>query len=141
VVLQKKDLNKKNMATLTPTLTLASTDVTSDTLSFSVTDSLTVVAPIVGISKITAEASTGSVVALVPSGSANQYVYISHTGFQGDGTTATTNQLSVLFTSTEGLRIAAGEFAFFPSKSSVVVNVQSSGSHTILLEYAYFTAG
>ena len=33
------------MATLTPTLTLESTDATSDSLSLSVTDSLTVDAP------------------------------------------------------------------------------------------------
>jgi len=32
------------MATLTPTLTLSSTDATSDALSFTVTDSLTVAA-------------------------------------------------------------------------------------------------
>ena len=33
------------MATLTPTLKLVSTDATSDALSFTVTDSLTVTAP------------------------------------------------------------------------------------------------
>ena len=42
------------MATLTPTLTLESTDATSDTLSFSVTDTLTVTDPQIGLSKIAA---------------------------------------------------------------------------------------
>tara|TARA_R100001244_G_scaffold112790_1_gene83493 strand:+ start:395 stop:784 length:390 start_codon:yes stop_codon:yes gene_type:complete len=127
------------MATLTPTLTLTSTDLTSDALSLSVTDSLTASIPFIGPSKIAIAASGGSVTALVPSGSDNQYVYIKHTGYQNDGSTATTNQLSVKFASQESLRLAAGEFAFFPSKSDVVVNVISSSSHTILIEYAYWT--
>jgi hypothetical protein len=129
------------MATLTPTLKLESTDISAnETLGLSVTDTLTVGTPSQGMSKVATAASGGSVVALVPSGSANQYVYIKHTGYQADGSTATTNQLSVLFTGTEGLRLAAGEFAFFPSKSDVVVNVVSASSHTILIEYAYWTA-
>ena len=45
------------MATLIPTLTLTSTDATSDSLSLSVSDSLTVVAPTVGVSKINATAT------------------------------------------------------------------------------------
>ena len=40
------------MATLTPTLTLVSTDVTSDELNFSVTDSLTVNQKVIAPSKI-----------------------------------------------------------------------------------------
>ena len=40
------------MATLTPTLTLTSTDATTDQLAFSVTDSLSVTAPHVGLAKI-----------------------------------------------------------------------------------------
>ena len=47
------------MATLTPTLTLESTDATSDALSLSVTDSLTIVSPLVNISKITATTTGG----------------------------------------------------------------------------------
>jgi hypothetical protein len=129
------------MATLTPTLTLVSTDaITDESLGLSVTDTLTIGAPSTGMSKVATAASGGSVVALVPTGSANQYVYIKHTGYQSDGSTATTNQLSVKFASTEGLRLAAGEFTFFPSKSDVVVNVISASSHTILIEYAYWTA-
>ena len=128
------------MATLNATLTLSSTDASSDTLSLTVTDSLTIGPPSTGVSRIALEASTGSVVALKPSGSANQYTYIKHTGYQADGSTATTNQVSIKFASTEGIRISAEEFAFFPTKSDVVVNAISSSSHTILVEYGYFTA-
>ena len=47
------------MATLTPTLTLTSTDATTDQLSFSVTDSLSVTAPHIGLAKI-AVSTTGA---------------------------------------------------------------------------------
>jgi len=129
------------MATITAKLTLDSTNVsTNEGLNLSITDSLTVGPPSIGISQIAVAVTGGSDTALVPSGAANQYVYIKNTGYQSDGTTATTNQLSVKFASTEGLRIAAGEFAFLPSKSDVVINAVSSGSHTILVEYGYWTA-
>jgi len=129
------------MATLTPTLTLVSANTSADeTLSLSVTDSLDIGAPTRGMSKIATNATGGDDITIVPSGAANQYVYIKHTGFQADGSTATTNQLSVKFASTEGIRLAVGEFAYFPSKSDVVVNIVSSGAHAILVEYAYFTA-
>ena len=130
------------MATITPKLTIASTTaITGETLGISVTDELTVVSPIIGMSVVDAAVSGGSGTAIKPSGSANQYVYIKHTGFQADGSTATTNQLVVKFASTESLRLAAGEFAFFPCKSDVVVNIISSSSQIIKTEYAYWTAG
>ena len=130
------------MATITPKLTITSTTaVTGETLNISVDDQLTVVSPIVGLSVVDAEVTSGSVTAIKPSGSANQYVYVKHTGYQADGTTATTNQLVIKFASTESLRLAAQEFAFFPCKSDVVVNIISSSSQVIKTEYAYWTAG
>jgi len=130
------------MATITPKLTITSTTaVTGETLNISVDDLLVVASPIVGMSVVDAEVTSGSVTAIKPSGSANQYVYIKHTGFQADGTSATTNQLVVKFASTESLRLAAGEFAFFPCKSDVVVNVISSSTQVVKTEYAYWTAG
>ena len=128
------------MATLVPTLTLTSTDATSDALSLSVTDSLTVGAPQVGLSKIAVAATGGTASVLVPSGSGNQYVYIKHTGFQADGTTATTQQLAIeVGTNTDLLRLSAGEFCFFTAKSDVVIEALSSGNQLILIEYAYWT--
>ena len=127
------------MATLTATLSLTSTDATSETTSLTEIKAITVGSPIIGISRVSVAVSGGSDVAIVPSGAANQYVYIKHTGFQSDGSTVTTNQLSVKFASTEGVRISAGEWAFLPSKSDVVVNLISSSTETILVEYAYWT--
>tara|TARA_R100001377_G_scaffold25394_1_gene13755 strand:+ start:172 stop:564 length:393 start_codon:yes stop_codon:yes gene_type:complete len=128
------------MATLTPSLTLTSTDVTSDTLSFTVEDTLTIGHPLIGMSKTAVAVSGGTASMLVPSGSGNQYVYIKHTGFQTDGTTATTNQLTIELGGTvDLLRLSAGEFCFFTSKSSSTVEALSSSSQTILVEYAYWT--
>ena len=134
------------MATLTPTLTLASTDVTSDTLSFSVTDSLTVAAPLVGISKIVATA-TGSQSVIVPASTVIAYLYVKHTGTT-DGSTSTTRQVDVEFTTDEAIaRLSAGEFLFMPvhhaeANVGVQLHVQHSSSDDVVqLEYAFFAKG
>lgn len=129
------------MATLTAAVTLTSTDATTDALSLSISKSLTVGPPSIGVSKTAIEAAGGTATVLKPSGSANQYLYIKHTGYQADGTTATTNQITVeLDGNTDLLRIAAGEWAFFPVKSSIIAEALSSSTHLILIEYAYWTA-
>ena len=130
------------MATLNTSLTISSTDSTSDTdFGLTVTDILTIGIPSTGLSKTAIEVSGGTATTLVPSGSANQYVYIKHTGYQSDGSTATTNQVTVeLGGNTDLLRLAAGEWCFFTSKSSSTVEVLSSSSQTILVEYAYWTS-
>ena len=128
------------MATLTSTLTLVSTDATTDALSLTASSALTVGPPQVGISKVAAEASGGSDTAIKPSATANQYLYIKHTGKQGDGSTATTSALVVKAGSTTILVVGADEFAFLPVKNDVVINIVSSSAHTILTEYAYWSA-
>jgi hypothetical protein len=130
------------MATLTPTLTLNSTDAFSDVVNFSVTDSLTTAAPSQSLTKVAIAVSGGSASTLVAAGSANQYVFIRHTGYQSDGTSATTNQLAIeLGGNTDLLRLSAGEWCFFTSKSDQAVEALSSSSQTILVEYAYWTQG
>ena len=130
------------MATVTPTLTLKSSDAFSDVIYFTVTDSLTTGAPSQSLTKVAIAASSGSASTLVAAGSANQYVFIRHTGYQSDGTTATTNQLAIeLGGNTDLLRLSANEWCFFTSKSDEAVEALSSSSHTILVEYAYWTQG
>jgi len=129
------------MATLTPTLKLASTDVTSDALSFTVTDTLTVGAPSVGLSKTAIAVSGGSDTTIVASSAGNKYVFIKHTGLQSDGSTATTQEVVVDFGTTDSIRISAGEFAWFPAKASTALTAVSAGNQTIIIEYAYWTKG
>ena len=127
---------------LVPTLTLTDTTTFSDEISFSVTDSLTTAAPSQSLTKVAIAASGGSATTLVAAGSANQYVFIRHTGYQSDGTSATTNQLAIeLGGNTDLLRLSANEWCFFTSKSSEAVEALSSSSQTILVEYAYWTQG
>ena len=125
---------------LVPTLTINDTTTFSDTIYFSVTDSLTTAAPSQSLTKVAIAASGGSATTLVAAGSANQYVFIRHTGYQSDGTTGTTNQLAIeLGGNTDLLRLSAGEWCFFTSKSSEAVEALSSSSQTIIVEYAYWT--
>ena len=79
------------MATLTPTLTLASTDIFTDQpLSLSVTDSLTVQAPMTDISRMNTDDDIGHGAGIIVPEDTNQYyVYLKHTGIlASDGTSA-----------------------------------------------------
>ena len=129
------------MATLTPTLTLASSDATSDALALSVTDSLTVTNPSIGISKVATAVAGGSDVTIVASSASNKYVYIKHTGYQADGSTSSSNEVVVDFGTTDSIRLNAGEFAWFPAKANTAITVISNHTSTNLVEYAYWTAG
>jgi len=133
------------MATLTPTLTLASTDATSDALSLSVTGGLTVKAPMQAVSRIASNVNGGAKVDLDTTGGGNKYVYVKHTGKQADGTSATTNTLEVHVHDGSAARdigrLNADEFLFIPVLSAAKVQIVSGSSETIQVEYAYFTAG
>ena len=127
------------MATLNTTLTLASTDVISDTLSMTVTDSLSVTTPIKALSKKAVAAGGGGNTVIIPSSAGIKYAYIKHTGKQSDNSTATTNNLIINFGGTAGLSLGPEEFAFFPAQASTEITGISSSSHTVLVECAYFT--
>ena len=130
------------MGTLVPTLTLTDTSTFSDEISFSVTDTLTTGAPSQSLTKVAIAASGGSATTLVASGAGNQYVFIRHTGYQSDGSTATTNQLAIeIGGNTDLLRLSAEEWCWFTSKSDEAIEALSSSSQTILVEYAYWTQG
>ena len=117
------------MATLTPTLTLTSSDVTSDELSFSVTDSLTISKKVVNISRVAL--STSDLTLFASSSYSRSYVYLKNT----DNSIA----MDIDFGSTASFNLAAGEFAFFPWHGSQnIVAVADSGTPT--LEYALWEA-
>ena len=131
------------MATLTPSLTLTSTDATSDTLSFTVTDSLTVVAPTVGLSKINATATGGETI-VIPASTGIKYLFAKHTGTT-DGSTATAQLVDVEFTTDEAVsRLGAGEFLFMPihhAGENVGVQFHVQHASVVQMEYAFFTKG
>ena len=118
------------MATLTATLKLISSDATTDALSMSVTDTLTVEAPIVGPSR--AVVTSTAFVIVASSVSDANYVYIKHAG---DGSTYVTVSNDA---GNNIAHLAVGEFMWLPVKGSTGIEVVSTGGNTIT-EYAYWT--
>tara|TARA_R100000655_G_scaffold4348_1_gene13950 strand:+ start:260 stop:649 length:390 start_codon:yes stop_codon:yes gene_type:complete len=127
------------MATLTPTLTLTSTDATTDQISFSVTDDLSVTAPHVGLSKASVTNTGANNIIQPATDGQTYYVYVKHTGVDASGSTVTTT-LNIELTGDVIIgKLAAGEFMFMPvGGHSLGVQLQAS-SGTIVAEYAYFT--
>lgn len=135
------------MATLTPTLTLTSTDAFAhQNISISVTDSLTITAPYSDVSRFdtgdTNDVGAGAGIMHPASGSADVYFYVRHLGLlASDGTTASTNLVTLSDAGGSNfLRLGAGEFAFFPVLAGEGLKAVSATAD-VLLEYAYFTKG
>jgi len=129
------------MATLKIALTLTSVDTSSDALSLSVTDSLTVVSPSIGLSKVTATTTGGDTI-IAPEVDIVKYTFIRHTGVNSAGAAVTT---TLAVEDTDDVQIAVlapGEFMFFPHAKGAAKGVQlEAAGATIVAEYAYFTKG
>ena len=142
------------MATLTPTFTLSSTagstGVSEDaTLALSVTNTLTVTDPAIGISRVACTVTGGATI-ILPSGTATRFLYIKNIGFDADDV-ATTAHLKV--ETGDGARIielAADEVCWLPYKNEAggIIQLEASAtlpdgatasSGTIIAEYGYWT--
>ena len=117
------------MATLTPTLTLTSTDATSDSLALSVTDSLTVTDPSVGISRITI--TTADNQELVDEGTSGVFY------FYAKNTDSTNFVILQTTASVQYARLSPGEFCFFPVNDSNGLEARADTASCVL-EYAYW---
>ena len=117
------------MATMTAAITLTSTDVTTDELALSVTDSLTISNKVIAPSRV--KTSTGDLTLFASSSYSRSYVYLKNM----DDTIA----MDVDFGSTASFNIRPGEFAFFPWHASQNI-VVAADSGTPVLEYAIFEA-
>tara|TARA_R100001082_G_C4344050_1_gene151463 strand:- start:869 stop:1231 length:363 start_codon:yes stop_codon:yes gene_type:complete len=120
------------MATLTPTLTLTSTDATADPLSITVTHSLTTTNPAVNIARA-AVLHTGETVLIASSVGAVNYVYLKNID-TSNFITVKTDAAAVV------MKLSPGEFAFLPLNGSVGLEAQADTA-TCVLEYAYWTKG
>jgi len=129
------------MATLTPTLTLTSTDASSDELALSVTDTLTVTSPSIGLSKISVTATGANNIIQPNTDGQTYYVFVHHTGVDASGSAVTTT-LNIEKTGDVIFgKLAAGEWAWFPcGGASHGIQLQAS-SGTIVAEYAYYCKG
>ncbi len=128
------------MASLTTTLSLSSTTVSSDALSFSVSDTASVNAPIENMSRITATTTGGNSI-ILPSTDATRYVYIKHLGLNSAGGSSGADQVKVeTADGTEIMRISKDEFAFFPHYAGGAGLIQlEATANTVQVEYAYYT--
>ena len=119
------------MATLTPTLTLASTDISaSEALSLSVTDSLAVAG---GAVQFQVATTTTGVVFAAAANYTKSYVFLQNL----DSSIAMT--IEKADSGDEYFSLAAGEFAFFPWASEVDLAVDAA-SGTPTLEVRIFQA-
>jgi hypothetical protein len=145
------------MATLTPTLTLVSTDAFANhPISLSVTDALNISAPMADISTMNTDDNLGyGAGVIIDEEDTNEYyVYVKHTGkLASDGTTAShaTNDF-VSIGNGDGdaaaniIKLQPEEFCFFPTTAAdgsdggvEVGGVKATaGSAEVRLEYAYF---
>ena len=125
------------MATLTPTLTLTSTDLFPDeSLNLNLTDSLEVLGPVT-TKRIVLDSGASDLqtqIALLASGSTKSYVLLYKTS------TATSGEIITIGDDTNGdaaleeinLELAPGEFAFFPwNATRDIVADASSGTPTL----------
>tara|TARA_B100000424_G_scaffold133896_1_gene101512 strand:- start:111 stop:476 length:366 start_codon:yes stop_codon:yes gene_type:complete len=119
------------MATLTPTLTLASTDYGSDSLNFTITKGLTVGEPTTGLSR--QSIATGSAQDVLASNSAFSYLYI-----QNASSTNAAAFLQIKIGGNVVVRLDVNEFAFIPIYSGLTVQAEAYTAACVL-EFAQFS--
>ena len=119
------------MATLKPTLTITNADSTTDALSITSTDTLTVTNPSVNTARTSI--ATGSAQALIPSNSAFSYVYIKVISGAN-----TTDWLQVKLGGDAKLKMRVGEFAWLPLYSSQAITAEAYGGACVV-EYGYWS--
>ena len=116
------------MATLKPTLTLISSDATSDALSITLTDILTIGEPSINMSRV--DVTTGAATELIAAVAVRCYIYIKNM----DASNAINVRMvdDSVFSELDG-----GEFMFFPCKASTGVEVIAL-SATTEVEYGFW---
>lgn len=122
------------MATLTAKLTLTSTNVTSDTLNLSQTDTLTVTNPTQGLTRRSI-ASGDSETIVAASGTGSVHLYVKNTNTSGSGKLILANAAGA------GLGVLNNEeYAFFPIDKAKGCNFEANTAD-IVVEYSYWTKG
>ncbi len=118
------------MATLTPTITLLSSDTSSDVLSLTITDILTTTEPSVGVSRMSIPTTPLQVI--IASGSPGTvYVYLKNTD--------DTNHVLITNAAGEAFgRLNPGEPAFVPLDRAAGLGMIADTAD-VVVEYAYWT--
>ena len=132
------------MATLIPTLSLTSDDATSDTLDFTVIDSLSIKAPSANLATIIADQTGANNIVVPLTGGTITYFFCRHTGTT-DGSTTTSQLVDVEETGDAAFaRLGPGEWMFLPfchHAGNVGIQFQVNHASNVQMEYAYWTKG
>ena len=120
------------MATLSTTLTLASTDATSDILKISAVDTLTVTNPAINAARVSVDHGSATDI-LTSANSTTTYVYIKNTD--------TTNHVKLSTGASELFGILwPGQFSFFAILDAEGLKAQANNAPCVV-EYGYWTKG
>ena len=121
------------MATVTPTLTISSSDALVDRLALSVTDSL----DITGQSQFGKKLTKGALVELFGTSFGNSMVYLKN--LSTSTATRGTDGIIVSFGSNEELLLGAGEFALIPWDGGAALKIKHNGTGAApFAEFAIF---
>ena len=124
---------------LIPTLTIKDTTTFSDTIDFSVTDTLTVTSPSQSLSLVTAT-TTGADTVIVPNIDARRFLFLRHTSVDSGGSTVTTNLKVEEGDGNWFSLLGPGEWLFVPLNANGAHKIQLEATGgTIVAEYAYWT--
>ena len=129
---------------LKPTLTLQSTSgstgVSEDsTLSLSVTGTLTVTDPTIGISRVACTV-TGNDTIILPDADVVRYLYIKNTGLDANDAATTATVRVEIADNTRIIELGAEEFCFLPHKTEASGGIRLEASaDTVIAEYGYWT--
>ena len=145
------------MATLTPTLTLTSTDAfENQEINLSVTDSLTIQAPMTDISRMATNDNIGNGAGVIVADELTDtyFVYVKHTGLLASNGTSASHASNDFVTLSNAdadgassiIKLQPGEFSFFPlapsdgSDGGVEVGglKVTKGGADVIIEFAYF---
>ena len=120
------------MATLTPKLTLTSSDTSTDSLLLSVDDSLDTTTPSIDTSRVSV-LHTGSGTEIITEAASNPHTY-----FYAKNTDATNYVICRTAGGTEWGRLAPGEFMFMAVATTVGIEFLAVNA-TCIVEYGYWT--
>lgn len=123
------------MATLNATLSLTSSDATSDRLSVTVTDALTITNPSVNLARLSVATDAATNILTASGNSAITYVYIKNTNTDAGHVLTLKIDDATAFAD-----VGAGEFVLLPVKGGVGLECQASGA-AVVAEYGYWTKG
>ena len=108
-------------------------------LALSVTDTLTVTDPMIGISKV-ACTTTGNDTVILPDVDAVRYLYIKNTGLDASDAATTATVRVEIADNTRIIELGTDEFCFLPHKTEAAGGIRLEASTgTVIAEYGYWT--